>query len=329
MNCALCIALGVTVLARSMLSHDADSEVLSSGLLLPALVGNCASSEGVMGFWDCRREDPFTRLVRELYCANVVRAPRAGIRPLQAVARSDKRVEMLGDFAALLSGNEPPDLPPITTSAAAQFAGTRSAKVEAGLAAKFLGALGLPLPAIELDSSLWKGASGFAFEVRDVQECQVEISRLGRAIKGRVIDRNHPAAAMFFKHSEIELHIITRTLTSPHVLIFASSEAGQSIELSSDKIDALIGKTDSKVQWRREAVGAVSFHGTEAVTFAIAAVPCNLRTDGSFTFGLETRDTSYLDTPTTSRRPLLVATHLPLVDRDGLLDLDSLEEVTP
>jgi hypothetical protein len=103
-----------------------------------------------MAFRACpRKDDPFERRVRETYGANVVRAPREGIDPLTTVARQDDRWSPRGHLRYVLDG-APPEFPPVISSPAAAMSGTRSAEVNAklglDLSAKFLSALGLPVP---------------------------------------------------------------------------------------------------------------------------------------------------------------------------------------
>jgi hypothetical protein len=98
-----------------------------------------------MGFRACAQpDDPFTRKVRELYAANVVSAPRAGIDPLLALAVQDRRVEPRGQLTFLIDG-DPPALPPVTSAPAPAMTGVRSASVNASLG-------------FDLSAKFWAGA---------------------------------------------------------------------------------------------------------------------------------------------------------------------------
>lgn len=279
-----------------------------------------------MGFLRCTRDDPLTSRVRELYGANIVRAPRVGLDPLDVLARKGDHVEKRGALAPLISGEEPLDLPPVADSPAAEISGHRSVTVDADLGAElgaaFVAALGVPVPGAAVRARLWQGAREFSFEVRDVRERQIDVNALGRSLKGRRIDTASPAAALYLDGGDVRMHIVSRTLTSPHIAVRVTGGGGQSLEADVDAISDLLGEAEAQISWRREHDGAVAFRGPHAATFALAALPCNLGPEGTFTLGLEIRDASYLDVPGAEEVPLLVAAHLPLVNQDGLLDVD-------
>ena len=276
-----------------------------------------------MAFLDCNREDPFTKRVRKLYGANVIHAPRAGIDPLDVVARKDEHVEIRGELGPLVVGTEPLVLPPITNAVATDIAGINTAQVNGQLAARLLQGLGLPIPGASLDLSLWKGASRFSFDVRDVRERRIDIGALGQALRGCSIDPSHPAAAIFFANDGTEMHVISRTLVSHQVVVRGENEKGQAVDVSIDAIKDVFGAVNAKLEWKREATGVVSFRGARSVAFAFAAVRCHLADDGTFrALGLEVRDASYLNVPTEESRSFFMEAHLPLINRDGLLDVE-------
>ena len=169
---------------------------------------------------------------------------------------------------------------------------------------------------------MWHNAVSFAFEVRDVHERSVNVNRLGAALLGHRIEANQPSAALFFaREVPVEMHLITRTLVSGHVAVRATGAKGQTVSASVSAVEDLIGNAKASVTWQQESDGALSFRGAQPATFALAAVPCNLRPDGSFTLGLELRGHAYLDTPTGEDLELFTE-HLPLVEEDGLLDIE-------
>ena len=199
-----------------------------------------------MGFQPCiARDDPFTRQVRQTYRAGVVMAPRTGIQPLDALAvDEDRRVYPRGRLAKLIAGGTA-TLPRPKSEQVADLSGIRSAAVGVGFGAKlsanFLAALGVPLPSINLAASLWKGASGLMFEVREVTQHDVDISQLGRDLEGRHIQRN-ATTDVFFSPSTTRLHVITRTLTSPSFAVTAANKKGQSVEVGADGLADFLGR---------------------------------------------------------------------------------------
>lgn len=275
-----------------------------------------------MGFASCVNQgDPFTRRVRDVYGANVVSAPRTGIEPLDTLAVRGRRVEPRGRLEAMLDG-EPPRLPEVETATVANLTGVRSAAVDVNiggnLSASFLVALGVPVPGAEVAASLWKGASGFTFEVRDVRQHQIDIAYLGRALAGRQVART-PATEVFFGPKATKLLLITRTLTSPSFAVRAVGQGGQSVKVAVDGVANLLGKAEAGVSWSVENDDSVSFHGPAPVTFAFAAVPCAIDAAGKVVFGLTSSDLTF-----GQAEPEALPVPSPVVDEDGLLTFDNL-----
>jgi hypothetical protein len=276
-----------------------------------------------MSFLSCpRQDDPFTRQVRDTYRANVVGAPRAGIDPLLALAVCGRKVEPRGHLRYLLDGSV--RLPSVTSAPVADLAGVRSAAVDVklglSLSAKFLAALGVPVPGAEVSAALWDGASRFSFEVRDVVEHQIDIGELGRRLQGHVLART-PATELFLTDDSVQLLLITRTLTTGSFSVLATTNGGQSVQVAVDGLDKLVGKVDVGVSWKTEADHSVTFIGQTPATFAFAAVPCAIDAARNLMFGLAREDLKFAARPPGAD----TAEAGPTVDRLGLLSFDELD----
>ena len=272
-----------------------------------------------MGFTPCEREDPFTRTVREVYRANVVRAPRTGIAPLDVMAvGARRRVEPRGRLGALLDGPEP-TLPRPTSSEVADLRGQRSATLDlavgADLTATFLGALGLPVPGASVAATLWKGARRVSFEVRDVVERRIDIGRLGSALTGCTIARN-AATEVFFAEPVAQMLVITRTLSSARFAVHATGRGGQSVRVAVDGLAELFGTLAGEAAWSVEGESTIAFRGSTPATFAFGVVPCALRSDATVVFGLEVTDKTF------GAHDAVVAQERPAIDDMGLLTFD-------
>ena len=271
-----------------------------------------------MGFRACvDRQDPFTRTVREVYRANVVRAPRTGIEPLDTLAVRKTAVQPRGRLATMIDG-DPVDLPASRRDAVAALGGERSTALEVGLGVDltttFFAAIGIPVPSAKATASLWKGAHRLTFEVRDVTQHEVDLAELGRALDGRRLVRN-PATDVFFVDDRTRLLVITRTLTSACFAVRAVAEAGQSVDLQVDALADVLGEASARVAWSAEGDSTVSFRGRRPATFAFACVPCAVAADRTVVFGLESQAT--LGQPAAP-----VPTMRPVIDEPGLLALD-------
>lgn len=272
-----------------------------------------------MGFAPCEREDPFTRKVRDVYRANVVRAPSTGIAPLDVLAvGARRRVEPRGRLDAMLSGAAP-GLPRPSSVEVADLRGQRSTTLDlsvgADLTAAFLGALGLPVPGAEVAATLWEGARGLSFEVRDVVERRVDIARLGSALTGCRIARN-AATEVFFAEPRAQMLVITRTLGSARFAVHATGRKGQSVKVAVDGLAEIFGEVTADVGWSVEGESTIAFRGKAPATFAFGAVPCALRPDGAVDFGLEVTDKTF------SASKAVVPRERPAIDDAGLVTFD-------
>jgi hypothetical protein len=200
------------------------------------------------------------------------------------------------------------------------MSGSQSADVDVGLgvelAATFLQALGVAVPGAEAAATLWKNASAMSFEVRDVAQHEVDVGELGEALTASRVRRSSPASAVFFAEPDVRMFVLTRTLTSRHFGLRSSVKGGRSVDVSADAISDILGKANAKVEWHRESSDVVTFKGREPVTFAFAAVPCVMTSDGTFYFGLEA------DQLTLGRGEHRLTIPEPIFDADGLLDLE-------
>ena len=270
-----------------------------------------------MAFARCGRTDPFTKRVREVYRANVLRVPRAGVQPLLALAVDDRRVERRGQLAGLLVGDDVA-LPEPMTQPVADLSGVRSTSLDlsvgVNLTAGFLAALGLPIPGGDVTGTLFAGAKSLEFEVRDVSERSVDLGAVGKAMAGRSIDDN-PATRIFLTAPSVRLLFVSRVLMSRHFAVHTTGRAGQSAKISVDAIQDVFGKAQASVSWNHEDAQTVAFQGDRAVTFAFAAVPCAVQVDRSVIFGVEADDLTFGE----AAAPPQVK---PVVDDDGLLDFD-------
>jgi hypothetical protein len=269
-----------------------------------------------MAFARCGRTDPFTKRVREVYSANVLRVPRAGVQPLLALAVADRRVDRRGELAELLGGDAA--FPEPVTQPVADLSGMRSTSLDmsvgVSLTTGFLAALGLPVPGGDLSGTLFTGAKTLEFEVRDVSERTVDLGAVGKAMAGRSLDDN-AATRIFLTDPSVRLLVVSRVLVSRHFAVHTTGRAGQSAEVSVDAIKDVIGQAQAAVTWKREGAQTVSFQGDQAVTFAFAAVPCAVQTDRSLIFGVEVDDLTFGEAPA---QPQVK----PVVDDDGLLEFD-------
>lgn len=244
-----------------------------------------------MGFFRCSEDDAWMKLLMQNYQANAIRAPRAGIVPLLMLARKDDHVEIRGELIPVIDGSNPVSLPAFHSNAVVSLSGQQTREINADLSleltAKFLTALGVPLPGAALDAKLFGGASKLAFEVSDVRQVGVDINALGLALENRRINLDHPSVGIFCGDDPADALVITRVLTSPKFSVHTFGDSEQEVEVKIDAIKELIGDASVEVGWKATRKSSITFTGPSQVTFAFACAPLNLKPDGSFTIGFE------------------------------------------
>jgi hypothetical protein len=277
-----------------------------------------------MTFRACTREDPWVRTIRETYRANVVITPREDILPLHVVARRDQHVEVRGRLAPILDTDADVSLPEPIVANASDVSGMASSEVTGkfgiALTTRFLAALGIPAPGGELETTVSR-VGGLTFEVRGVKSHSIDVSDLGLALNGHRL-RVMPSTAIFLDDSQTQMQIITRTLVSPQIAVRSAASHTAGASASVDAIAEIFGKVGGSFEMKRESQTVVSFTGSRPITFAVAAIPCNIQGDRTFTLGLEVRDMSFADGYNAVPEPFLEQYERPLIDSDGLLAFD-------
>lgn len=277
-----------------------------------------------MAFHPCKREDPFTAAVRRTYRANVVRAPRSGLDPYVVLAVRDGTAQDRGTLSHLLVADATVDLPAPTPSSIADLTGTWSAdlglKAGVDLTGQLLAAVGLPIPGLGFHATLWEGARTLAFEVRGVEETALDLGAVGSSLRGARLDRHNPAASIFFDEASVEMHLVTRVLKSATFAIRATDKHGESLKVEVSGFDDLLGQVSGEGALTIESETIVTASGPNPVTFAFSTVPCLVKVGGRLDFGLALGGLNYLDAAGAEQEFLVE--HLPVVDHDGLLDVD-------
>lgn len=274
-----------------------------------------------MGIQPCHHEDPFVQAVRR-YGANVLSGPQTGVEPLAILlkAKRHNKAELRGMLSDIILDDSPIHWPSPKPQLAADLSGSRAVDVDAelalNLAGKFLKGLGVPLPDAKLDISIWKGASAFAFEIKDVIIHRILATELSESLAGRRIKRDASTEG-FFSHWA-EMFVILRTLTSSEFTLTATSKHGQSIKVDISAIKDVLGESSGTVEWEVLAENSVAFKGPQPLVFAFAALPIGIHESGEIFLGSET-SVSFFETPPSRDLESEVG---PLYSENGLVQLD-------
>ena len=176
--------------------------------------------------------DPVVEYLRSTFGANIVRIPRASLRPPEVLAArkgGTKTMGQLGDIlvaapAFVLDRGDVHEEP--TPPVLAQK--TRSVAFELGL--DILGGLlqGFGVGKAGLDAA-FAPKSAISFTFHDVRRVYVETNRLGRVLQDRAVDRANPATTLYFEGPDPwRLLLIDSVLTSPGFTVTASRSRTES-----------------------------------------------------------------------------------------------------
>jgi hypothetical protein len=224
--------------------------------------------------------DPLLGALKQ-YGYNVVRLPRADIRPLQILARRKTDLETYGSLATTLDPAAT-GVPTIAENVAvANIAGkqVRTGAIGAKLGVSMLGGVvsamgGSP---VGMDAS-YEQASTVEFEFQDVTEDSIEIAALDLYLSAAKVNPNARAVAQLLENDAI--CVITRTLKARTLKVDAKDSSNRALALDADKIQNIVG-AKVKVSGGSDSTSGVTFQGNTPLVFAFQAVQLVYR-DGQF-----------------------------------------------
>jgi hypothetical protein len=227
--------------------------------------------------------DPVVEYLRSTFGANIVRIPRAALRPPQVLAARKGDTRTMGQLGDILVGAsafvlDPEDLheepaPPVLAQK------TRSVALDLGL--DILGGLlqGFGMPKAGLGGA-FAPKSAIRFNFHDVRRVYVETNRLGRALQGYAVDRANPATTMYFQGQDPwRLLLIDSVLTSPGFTVSASRSRTESAHVDVPALQQLVSDVSAKVNVASSVSSEVSFTGEERLTFAFTCLEVTLGAD--------------------------------------------------
>jgi hypothetical protein len=233
-----------------------------------------------MGLLSLCDGDPVVEYLRSTFGANIVRIPRASLRPLEVLAAHMGTTKTMGQLGDILVGTprfalSPGDLheepaPPVLAQK------TRSAAFDLGL--DILGGLlqGFGMPKVGLGTA-FAPKSAISFTFHDVRRVYVETNRLGRLLHDRIVDRANPATRLYFEEADPwRLLLIDSVLTSPGFTVTASRSRTESAHVDLPTLQQLVSDVSAKVHVSSSASSEVSFTGKEPLTFAFTCLEVRL-----------------------------------------------------
>ncbi len=225
--------------------------------------------------------DPIVNALRDVFGANIVRVPEERIKPLRVVASSDDKSSFRGELTPLLKGNVALNIP-VTTSQMADISGKRSRKVNIDLGLEILDGFlkGFGITSAEIGIK-FQGASEVSFSFKNVVRNYIDIGLLGKALAGQKVEKENPAARIFFDDTDYSFLVIDSVITSSDFLISVDKSSDSGFKLDIPTIQNIVNKANVGVQVTTTNDYDIVFKGPEHLTFAFSCVKLYLDADGT------------------------------------------------
>ena len=214
--------------------------------------------------------DPYLKELRSKGY-NVVRLPKADIRPLQLLAKRGDALDRIGELATVLPPGGPVPLPPVKLDGqVASLSGQRSGDLSLGIGLSILGTVIGAMGGSKLGLDLtYKNAKSVTFEFQDVLEDRIEIAALDQYLA--VADVS-PFSSYVTKLLEADqLYVTTATVKSNKIAVEAKGSGNTGVDVSVPEIKGVVGG-NVKVGSSSERSSKVTFEGSVPLVFGFQAV---------------------------------------------------------
>lgn len=231
-----------------------------------------------MPFWNC--SDPFVTALKTVGY-NIVRLPKADIRPLQLLYKNGDNLERLGDATKLLTAGADIPVPKGTTDTrAANITGTRTGEMKIGLGLSLLGTVLGAMGGSNLGLDVqYKNAKSAAFEFNDVLEDKIEVVDLDQYLGNADIN---PASVYVSKLLEADkLYITTAVIKSTKFTFEAKDSSGVGVQVDVPAVQGLVSG-NVKVGTEGATTTKLVYEGKIPLIFGFQAVQVYYE-DGSYT----------------------------------------------
>jgi hypothetical protein len=185
--------------------------------------------------------DPFITYLKS-FGYNVIRLPKADVKPLEILVQQGADLNRLGDLTALLVAGENVPYPAISANTpAANIAGQRTADLSIGVGLSILGTLigAMGGSKLGLDGK-YHSAKTAAFEFQDVFEDRVEVARLDQYLADADVNPYSRYVGDLLDADEI--FVTTAVIKSNKITVEARKSDGTGLELSIPEIQGVSAK---------------------------------------------------------------------------------------
>jgi len=228
-----------------------------------------------MGFIGLCEGDDIVTTLREVFGQNIIRVPEERYRPLTVLAARDGKTSFRGSFPPLVLGNPPLEFDPslFAQSRMSNISGKRTSSVDLDLGLNVLDGLlgGFGVPSVNIKPK-FDGAKKVSYTFGDVYRLWVDINSVGRMLKGRSLDKEDPAAAIFFGNGAYSLLVLDSVITSSDFTISVDRVSKADFKLDIPAIKKIVGDLEVGVSVSSSTGLDLTFKGPQQLAFAFSCV---------------------------------------------------------
>jgi hypothetical protein len=213
--------------------------------------------------------DPYINTLKDAGY-NVVRLPKADIRPGQLLSRNGKDLSRLGELGDVLT-SKTIDLPPVKADErVADLSGKRTGEMSIGVGLSLLGTIIGAIGGSKLGLDLkYERSRSATFEFQDVLEDRIDIVKLD-AFLGQA-DVNPASAFVRELLFDDELYVVTATVKTTKLTIDTADESKRGVEVSVPEIQQLVG-ANVKVSGGATKTSKITYEGPTPLVFGFQAI---------------------------------------------------------
>ena len=196
--------------------------------------------------------DPFVTVLKS-FGYNVIRLPKADVKPMQVLVRQGRDLNRLGDLATLLVTGSSIALPPVTKNTrAGNISGQRTSDLSIGVGLSLMTSIIAAIggSSVGLDTK-YQQAKTATFEFQDVFEDKVDVVKLDQYLADADISPFSRHVADLLEADD--LFVTTATIKSTKFTVEAKDSNGAGVQLSIPEIQGVVG-------------GKVAVSGAQSVT---------------------------------------------------------------